>query len=56
MSAKSNACDLLKGFIVMVETHFQSIVQTVRSDNVTTRLVVLGINAPFSDLRFRVSS
>ncbi|XP_070003236.1 uncharacterized protein [Nicotiana sylvestris] len=31
--AKSNAFDLLKAFIAMVETHFHSKVQTVRSDN-----------------------
>nr|XP_009760003.1 PREDICTED: uncharacterized protein LOC104212438 [Nicotiana sylvestris] len=34
MGAKNNAFDLLKAFIVMVETHFNTHVQTVRSDNV----------------------
>ncbi|XP_075080077.1 uncharacterized protein LOC142165415 [Nicotiana tabacum] len=33
MGAKSNAFDLLKPFIFMVETQFQTKVQTVRSDN-----------------------
>ncbi|XP_059315503.1 uncharacterized protein LOC132066145 [Lycium ferocissimum] len=31
--AKSNAFDLLKAFIAMVDTHFHTKVQTVRSDN-----------------------
>ncbi|XP_075083125.1 uncharacterized protein LOC142166962 [Nicotiana tabacum] len=33
MGAKSNAFDLLKAFIFMVETQFQTKVQTVRNDN-----------------------
>ncbi|XP_019258315.1 PREDICTED: uncharacterized protein LOC109236575 [Nicotiana attenuata] len=33
LGAKSNAFDLLKAFIFMVETQFQTKVQTVRSDN-----------------------
>ncbi|XP_070016599.1 uncharacterized protein [Nicotiana sylvestris] len=33
MGAKSNVLDLLKVFILMVETQFQTRVQTVRSDN-----------------------
>lgn len=33
MGAKSNAFDLLKAFIAMVDTHFHTHVQTIRSDN-----------------------
>lgn len=33
LGAKINVFDLLKSFIVIVETHFHSHVQTVRSDN-----------------------